>query len=55
MESPWSELQFMLSVRITRLKKGHDEASRSYNRRVDIFEWETILTKEQVIAETMKQ
>ena len=37
------------------LKKGHDEASWSYNRRVDIWEWETVLTKEQVIDETTKQ
>jgi outer membrane protein OmpA-like peptidoglycan-associated protein len=36
------------------LKKGHDEASRSYNRRVDILEWDTVLTKEQVIDKTIK-
>jgi outer membrane protein OmpA-like peptidoglycan-associated protein len=36
------------------LKEGHDEVSRSYNRRVDILEWETIITKEQVIDETIK-
>jgi outer membrane protein OmpA-like peptidoglycan-associated protein len=37
------------------LKRGNDEASRSYNRRVDILEWETIITREQVIDETIKQ
>ncbi len=36
------------------LKKGHDEDSRSYNRRVDILVWDTVLTKEQVINETIK-
>lgn len=36
------------------LKEGHDEASRSYNRRVDILVWDTVLTKEQVIDETIK-
>ncbi len=35
-------------------KKGHDEDSRSYNRRVDILVWDTVLTKEQVINETIK-
>ncbi len=36
------------------LKKGHDEDSRSYNRRVDILVWDTVLSKEQVIHETIK-
>lgn len=36
------------------LKKEHDEASRSYNRRVDILEWDTVITKKQVIDETIK-
>lgn len=33
---------------------GHDEAAWQYNRRVDTLEWETVLTKEQVIDETIK-
>jgi outer membrane protein OmpA-like peptidoglycan-associated protein len=36
------------------LKKGHDEASRNYNRRVDILMWDTKLSGEQVLAETIK-
>lgn len=36
------------------LKKGHDEDSRSYNRRVDILMWDTKLSSEQVLAETIK-
>lgn len=36
------------------LNKGNDEASWSINRRVDILEWETVLTREQVIDETIK-
>lgn len=36
------------------VRKGHDEDSRSYNRRVDILVWDTVLTKEQVIHETIK-
>ncbi len=36
------------------LKQGHDEASRSYNRRVDILMWDTKLSSEQVLAETIK-
>jgi peptidoglycan-associated lipoprotein len=36
------------------LKNGHDEASRSYNRRVDILMWDTTLSEEQVLAETIK-
>jgi peptidoglycan-associated lipoprotein len=35
-------------------KSGHDETAWQYNRRVDTLEWETVLTKEQVIAETIK-
>ena len=36
------------------LKKGHDEASRSYNRRVDILEWNTTLTREEFINKIIK-
>jgi outer membrane protein OmpA-like peptidoglycan-associated protein len=36
------------------LKAEHDEASRSYNRRVDILIWDTKLSSEQVLAETIK-
>lgn len=36
------------------LKKGHDEESMSYNRRVDILIWDTQLSSEQVLAETIK-
>jgi len=36
------------------LKKGLDEASRSYNRRVDILMWDTKLSGDQVLAETIK-
>ncbi len=36
------------------LKKGSDEASRSYNRRVDILKWDTILTEKQVIELTIE-
>lgn len=36
------------------LKTGHDEDSRSYNRRVDILMWDTKLSSEQVLAETIK-
>jgi outer membrane protein OmpA-like peptidoglycan-associated protein len=36
------------------LKKGHEEAARSYNRRVDILMWDTKLSGEQVLAETIK-
>ncbi|HBE79237.1 MAG TPA: hypothetical protein DDW65_15915 [Firmicutes bacterium] len=35
-------------------KLGHDESAWQYNRRVDCLEWETVLTKEQVIDETIK-
>ena len=35
------------------LKKGHDEHSRSYNRRVDILMWDTKLSSDQVLAETI--
>jgi outer membrane protein OmpA-like peptidoglycan-associated protein/uncharacterized lipoprotein NlpE involved in copper resistance len=35
-------------------KPGHDETAWQYNRRVDTLEWETVLTKERVIAETIK-
>jgi outer membrane protein OmpA-like peptidoglycan-associated protein len=35
-------------------KLGHDEAAWQYNRRVDSLDWETVLTKEQVIDETIK-
>ena len=31
---------------------GHDEAAWRYNRRVDFLEWNTILTREQVLSET---
>lgn len=33
-------------------KTGHDQSAWSYNRRVDFLEWETILTREQVLSET---
>jgi outer membrane protein OmpA-like peptidoglycan-associated protein len=36
------------------LRKGHDEVSRSYNRRVDILIWDTKLSSEEVLAETIK-
>ena len=36
------------------LKKDHNEISWSINRRVDILEWDTVLTKEQVIEATIK-
>lgn len=36
------------------LKTGHDEASRNYNRRVDILIWDNKLSSEQVLAETIK-
>lgn len=36
------------------LKKGEDEASMSYNRRVDILMWDTQLSGEQVLKETIK-
>ncbi len=36
------------------LKKGQDEASLSYNRRVDILMWDTQLSGEQVLKETIK-
>lgn len=36
------------------LRKGHDEDSRSYNRRVDILMWDTKLSSDQVLAETIK-
>lgn len=36
------------------LKEGHDEASLSYNRRVDILMWDTRLSTEEVLAETIK-
>jgi outer membrane protein OmpA-like peptidoglycan-associated protein len=36
------------------LKPGHDEASRSYNRRVDILLWDSPLNEEQVLEETLK-
>ena len=36
------------------LKKGYDEASRSYNRRVDILMWDTKLSSDEVLAETIK-
>ncbi|HBF35889.1 MAG TPA: hypothetical protein DDW50_01035 [Firmicutes bacterium] len=35
-------------------KLGHEEAAWQYNRRVDTLEWETVLTKDQVIDETIK-
>jgi outer membrane protein OmpA-like peptidoglycan-associated protein len=36
------------------LKTGHDETSRSYNRRVDVLLWDSVLTEEQVLEETLK-
>jgi outer membrane protein OmpA-like peptidoglycan-associated protein len=36
------------------LKAGHDEASRSFNRRVDVLMWDTQLSGEQVLSETIK-
>ncbi|MGE5607371.1 MAG: ankyrin repeat domain-containing protein [Bacteroidota bacterium] len=36
------------------LKRGQDEASLSYNRRVDILMWDTKLSSDQVLAETIK-
>ncbi len=36
------------------LKKGHDEASMGHNRRVDILIWDTKLSSDQVLAETIK-
>ncbi len=36
------------------LKTGHDEASHSYNRRVDILMWDTKLSGDQVLTETIK-
>lgn len=36
------------------LRKGHDEDSRSYNRRVDILMWDIKLSSDQVLAETVK-
>ncbi|NLW48361.1 MAG: OmpA family protein [Firmicutes bacterium] len=36
------------------LRKGHDEDSRSYNRRVDILMWDTKLSSDQVLKETIK-
>jgi outer membrane protein OmpA-like peptidoglycan-associated protein len=36
------------------LKTGHDETSRSFNRRVDILMWDTQLSGEQVLSETIK-
>jgi outer membrane protein OmpA-like peptidoglycan-associated protein len=36
------------------LKTGQDEASLSYNRRVDILLWDSVLDEEQVLAETLK-
>ncbi|HEX3044349.1 MAG TPA: ankyrin repeat domain-containing protein [Bacillota bacterium] len=36
------------------LKPGQDEESRSYNRRVDILLWDSALTEEEVLAETLK-
>ena len=36
------------------LKKGHDEASQSINRRVDILMWDTKLSSAQVLAETIE-
>lgn len=35
-------------------QKGHDETAWQYNRRVDILEWETVLSEEQVLKETSK-
>lgn len=35
-------------------KKGEDETSLSYNRRVDILMWDTKLSSDQVLAETLK-
>ena len=36
------------------LKTGHDGASRSENRRVDILMWDTKLSNDQVLTETIK-
>ena len=36
------------------LEKGRDEASLSHNRRVDILIWDTKLSSDQVLAETIK-
>ncbi|MCL6588893.1 MAG: ankyrin repeat domain-containing protein [Firmicutes bacterium] len=36
------------------LKTGHDEVSRSYNRRVDILLWDSLLDEEEALAETLK-
>jgi outer membrane protein OmpA-like peptidoglycan-associated protein len=36
------------------LRNGHDEAARSYNRRVDILNWDAALTREQVIETTIQ-
>ncbi len=35
-------------------KKGRDEASQSLNRRVDILMWDTKLSSDQVLSETLK-
>ncbi len=36
------------------MQKSHDETAWQYNRRVDCLEWETVLTKEQVLEKTIK-
>lgn len=35
-------------------REGNNEAVWQYNRRVDVLEWEIVLTKEQVLSETSK-